>query len=352
MYTLSQLTDAFAFLTYIVVVMVAGWLLYRSYSIFYRKRKRVWFWKVEKQPLPKVLKMAAAITLLAMILCAPAVVLILSPYGRFISPGLTGTLLSAILVGGMAELVLATTISERLMRHRWKQAAAAVMIIVMAVVFIPLFVAMPQFMADPPMEGAIELELPIEGTWAAGHAGASSRVNYHSAYRSQKYAIDIVKVNEEGRFFEREGKEMEDFFTYEASIFAPISGKVVKAVNHLPDKAVSFTPNDTLNPAGNHVVIQIGPEQYVFLAHLKAGSLTVAEGDTVEAGQMIGLAGNSGNTSWPHLHLHIQDRSEIGGSATAYPFFFRQFQHKRWFRWKLVENEFLLRNDLFRPMEE
>jgi murein DD-endopeptidase MepM/ murein hydrolase activator NlpD len=42
-------------------------------------------------------------------------------------------------------------------------------------------------------------------------------------------------------------------------------------------------------------------------AHLKKRSVRVREGDKVKRGQVIGLCGNSGNSSQPHLHFQLQD---------------------------------------------
>ncbi|WP_425450838.1 M23 family metallopeptidase [Pseudoroseicyclus aestuarii] len=69
-------------------------------------------------------------------------------------------------------------------------------------------------------------------------------------------------------------------------------------------RAIKTTSPD--NPAGNHVVIDFGNEAYGFRAHLRQDSLWVSEGDAVTAGHEIGLCGNSGNTSEPHLHFHLQ----------------------------------------------
>ena len=47
------------------------------------------------------------------------------------------------------------------------------------------------------------------------------------------------------------------------------------------------------------------PEGYQSMyGHLSR--VTVAVGDTVSAGQVIGLSGNSGRSSAPHLHLEIR----------------------------------------------
>jgi murein DD-endopeptidase MepM/ murein hydrolase activator NlpD len=42
----------------------------------------------------------------------------------------------------------------------------------------------------------------------------------------------------------------------------------------------------------------------VVLAHLRRGSIAVRLSESVTAGQGLAEAGNSGNTSEPHLHRH------------------------------------------------
>ena len=48
------------------------------------------------------------------------------------------------------------------------------------------------------------------------------------------------------------------------------------------------------------------------VCHLAAGSSRFREGDYVRKGDMIGLCGNSGRSSTPHLHFHLQNTSRIG----------------------------------------
>lgn len=63
---------------------------------------------------------------------------------------------------------------------------------------------------------------------------------------------------------------------------------------------------DPDHPAGNYLGIQIGDSnQIVVLAHLMANTFLVKEGDVVTRGQPLAKVGNSGNTSEPHLHMHI-----------------------------------------------
>ncbi|MBA3245999.1 MAG: M23 family metallopeptidase, partial [Actinobacteria bacterium] len=49
------------------------------------------------------------------------------------------------------------------------------------------------------------------------------------------------------------------------------------------------------------------------------GSVRVRAGQRVRAGDVLGLTGNSGNSSEPHLHFHVQDRPGLFGSARGLP---------------------------------
>jgi murein DD-endopeptidase MepM/ murein hydrolase activator NlpD len=47
----------------------------------------------------------------------------------------------------------------------------------------------------------------------------------------------------------------------------------------------------------------------------------VKVGDRVKRGQVLGLVGNSGNSSEPHLHFHVMDgRSVLGSEGIPYAF--------------------------------
>ena len=91
------------------------------------------------------------------------------------------------------------------------------------------------------------------------------------------------------------------------------------AQDGLPDQAQGEM--DPANPPGNHVVIDHGNEEYSLLAHLQQNSVTVSVGEEINAGQQIGRCGNSGNTSEPHLHYHLQTGKRFGdGHGLPAPF--------------------------------
>ena len=69
-----------------------------------------------------------------------------------------------------------------------------------------------------------------------------------------------------------------------------------------------------MNPifaTGNTVLIKTSNNEYILLAHFKQHSIKVKQGDVVKRGQILGLCGNSGNSSEPHLHFHIQDAEDF-----------------------------------------
>lgn len=64
-------------------------------------------------------------------------------------------------------------------------------------------------------------------------------------------------------------------------------------------------------PAGNSIVEDLGDGHFALYAHLKADSLKVKRGDRVKRGDVIAQMGNTGNSTGPHLHLHIMNSPRI-----------------------------------------
>jgi murein DD-endopeptidase MepM/ murein hydrolase activator NlpD len=74
--------------------------------------------------------------------------------------------------------------------------------------------------------------------------------------------------------------------------------------------------------------MEIGNGLFAFYAHMQPGSLRVKVGDKVARGQVLGLLGNTGNSSEPHLHFQICNaNSELGSEGLPYEF--ASFEVKR-----------------------
>ena len=76
---------------------------------------------------------------------------------------------------------------------------------------------------------------------------------------------------------------------------------------------------DPTRTTGNDVIVQIRPDTWALYAHLQPGSIAVAVGDEVVAGQPLARLGNSGNSIAPHLHFGLLDGPDPS-HANSVPF--------------------------------
>ncbi len=161
-------------------------------------------------------------------------------------------------------------------------------------------------------ETQAELQLPFYGEWYVVWGGRNIENNYHVVASDQRFAYDMLIVREE-KSHAGDGSLNEQYFCWGESILAPGNGTIVAAVTSLPDNAPGVM--DANNPPGNHVWLDLGNTEFVLLAHMQRDSIAVSEGDQVNAGDFIGRCGNSGNTTEPHIHFHIQDQPGFGMGA-------------------------------------
>jgi murein DD-endopeptidase MepM/ murein hydrolase activator NlpD len=69
--------------------------------------------------------------------------------------------------------------------------------------------------------------------------------------------------------------------------------------------------------AGNYVVIDADDGRDFVFMHLQNGSITVAKGDVLSAGQVFAKVGTTGHTSGPHLHFEIWPTGWYSSDASA-----------------------------------
>lgn len=76
------------------------------------------------------------------------------------------------------------------------------------------------------------------------------------------------------------------------------------------DPAAPNAPNIRGRECGNGVVIQHEDGWETQYCHLRKGSVIVAEGDEVGVGDPLGMIGQSGQASFPHLHFALRRNGE------------------------------------------
>jgi hypothetical protein len=166
-----------------------------------------------------------------------------------------------------------------------------------------------------------DLRLPFDGEWFVFWGGRTAEQNYHVMNRGQRFAYDML-ILRDGKSHRGNGAKLEDFYCWNQPIRSPAAGTIAHIVDGLADQ----TPGsmDAANAAGNHVIVDLGNDEYALLAHLRQGSVRVKRGDKVVAGDELGRCGNSGNTSEPHLHFHLQNTARFG-DGDGLPAFFNHY---------------------------
>jgi len=162
-------------------------------------------------------------------------------------------------------------------------------------------------------DGEVDYRLPFDGEWTVVN-GSPDRAHSHSwGVLTQRYAHDFVITDAESRTHTGDRGTPDQHYCFGEPIVAPADGVVVDTRNSHRDYHRTTGWLDPLQWSilGNYVLIKHVDGVYSLCAHLQKGSVTVDVGEEVDRGQQIGACGNSGNTTEPHLHFHVQDRSNF-----------------------------------------
>ena len=178
--------------------------------------------------------------------------------------------------------------------------------------------------ARPLPKTPVELAFPLaDGAYLVAGGGSNSWVNPHLMtltrerflpYRGQSYGVDLVKLGGWGS--RRSGglvRDLTDYAIFGEAIRAPCGGPVVRAGD-----SASGTEGRFAALVGSHVILSCG-RAWIVMAHMQPGSVRVARGDTVEAGTILGLVGNSGKSHEPHLHIHAQTPGSVAAPLSGAP---------------------------------
>lgn len=188
---------------------------------------------------------------------------------------------------------------------------------------------------------AVDLRYPFQGRWLTRNSPADRVPSHGTSLFATSFAVDFVPVDASGRSAPvtlvalLRPEPPERFAGFGRPVLAPVDGVVVAAHGSEPDHE-SFRGLPSLGYAltqrrradggwaalaGNHVMIAVPGGPVVAVCHLKRGSVSVQRGDDVRAGQPLGLCGNSGNSTEPHVHLQAMDSADVS-HASAVPLTF------------------------------
>lgn len=139
---------------------------------------------------------------------------------------------------------------------------------------------------------------------------------------SQVFAYDLAVYGLENGVWTynlpgTDGTHNSDARIWGKPVYAMADGVVKEFLNTVPNNP---KPGEQANwqafptgGGGNHFYIQHG-ENIALYAHMQKGSLNPAlmvVGHVIKAGDFLGLAGNSGSSSGPHLHIHVRKETTI-----------------------------------------
>ncbi len=128
---------------------------------------------------------------------------------------------------------------------------------------------------------------------------------------SQRFAVDWEQLDASDRFVKRGGDPAKpaDYAIYGQRALAAADATVTYVLDGQKEQVPGALPVGITLPLadGNSIVAKLDGGLYMLYAHLQSGSLKVKKGDKIKRGDVIGLVGNSGNTSAPHLHFHVMD---------------------------------------------
>jgi hypothetical protein len=182
---------------------------------------------------------------------------------------------------------------------------------------------------------AIVLSNPLQGgpwcavyepSWTRGHRRVLFTVN-GKAHLPGRFAIDFIKLNEKGKYALENEDSIHKWLGYDASVLAVADGVIAAAMDTFSESpTLSGHPKYSSDKAtGNYISLKIGESQFVFYEHLKPKSIKVNPGQLVKKGDEIASLGFTGQTTGPHLHLHVADvNSPL--SAEGLPFIFDSFE--------------------------
>lgn len=220
--------------------------------------------------------------------------------------------LAPLVLGAGALVIAALGLAMAARRRPFVQPARIVAFAVLALVVGSASYPLPFPAQREGHSSRVEFDFPLEGEWTVAWGGADSSRNLLARSRAdRRFGYDLV-LERDGSRHAGDGSRPQDWYAFGRPVFAPCDATVVRVVDGLPDLAPQARSRSE-EELGNHVVLQVAPDEYLFLCSLRNGSLRVQVGQEVSRGDPLAEVGSSGLqrfTQGPHLALHLQDTPE------------------------------------------
>lgn len=176
---------------------------------------------------------------------------------------------------------------------------------------------------------------PVRGQWVPINSPGSQVPSHGTRAMGQKYAVDILHPSTpDTPGMPTQGlrpNRPEDYSCFGDQVQAMADGTVLRAVdrwrdhrarNTWPTLIFMMTIEGLVRSlggmsaiTGNHVVVRHDDGRTSLYAHLRRGSVLVAPGQRVTAGEVLAQVGNTGNTSEPHLHVQLMEHPSAMASS-------------------------------------